>query len=102
MVARLPTVVFAAALLLFGQLAASAHSHPNQLARAASRQAELTTPVPPCALCLLAFHSPASASPLPAFESPEPAVDVPQAAASPGYRWIDFSSSLTRAPPASV
>jgi hypothetical protein len=102
MVARLPTVVFAAALLLFGQLAASAHSHPNQLARAASRQAELTIPVPPCALCLLAFHSPASASPLPAFESPEPAVDVPQAAASPGYRWIDFSSSLTRAPPASV
>ena len=102
MTARLPAVVFAAALLLFGQFAASAHSHPDELTRATSERLALTAPQPLCALCMLAFHSPASASAPPAVEDPQPVVEAPQLAASAGYRSFHFASSLTRAPPVSL
>jgi hypothetical protein len=102
MVARLPMAVFAAALLLFGQFAACAHSHPDELTRATSERVAFTAPAQLCALCLLAFHSPASASALPVVENPQPVVEVAQPAVRPGYHSLHFGSSLTRAPPFSV
>jgi hypothetical protein len=102
MTARLPVVLFAAALVLFGQFAASAHSHPDELTRATSEQVVFSAPQPLCALCLLAFHSPAGASARPAVENPRPVVQAPQLAASAGYRRLHLAAWLTRAPPLSL
>ncbi len=102
MVARLPVVIFAAALLLFGQFAASAHSHPDELTRAASERVAFTAPQPLCALCLLAFHCPAGACATAAVEDPQPVVEEPRLAETAGYRRLHFGSSLTRAPPLSL
>jgi hypothetical protein len=90
--------IFAAALVLAGQLAAAAHFHPIADRQGVGAVTQLSADGGLCALCLLAFHS--SAAPTaPAVAAPTLAAPAPLAPAPVTFHRIASTSAPTRAPP---
>jgi hypothetical protein len=89
----------AAALIASAQLLAAIHCHRNFLTADVNAQAAIGIDDGPCAVCLLAFHSPLNPASAPAIARPQVAIPAAFAPAPYSCSLPDLSSSSPRAPP---